>query len=149
MSSYQHILIATDLSPESDDIINKVKHLSSSTGAQISLVHVVENSPMVYGSGEFALPIDVELESSLQQEAQQFLENQAVKHDIIPRSLSVVVGARKDEIINIATKIECDLIVVGAHDKQGLALLMGSTADSLLHALPCDILAIKVDQDEE
>ena len=36
----------------------------------------------------------------------------------------------------------CDLIVVGSHGRHGLALLLGSTANDVLHGAPCDVLAV-------
>ena len=43
---------------------------------------------------------------------------------------------------NRATEQACDLIVVGSHGRHGLALLLGSTANDVLHGAPCDVLAV-------
>jgi universal stress protein A len=45
-------------------------------------------------------------------------------------------------IVTQARKLKADLIVVGAHSQHGLGLLLGSTAGSVLHSAPCDVLAI-------
>jgi universal stress protein A len=37
-----------------------------------------------------------------------------------------------------------DLIVMGTHGQSGLKLLLGSTANSVLHGAGCDILAVRV-----
>ena len=37
-----------------------------------------------------------------------------------------------------------DLIVVGSHGRHGLALLLGSTANDVLHGAPCDVLAVRL-----
>ena len=37
-----------------------------------------------------------------------------------------------------------DLIVVGSHGRHGLALLLGSTANGVLHGATCDVLAVRV-----
>ena len=44
-----------------------------------------------------------------------------------------------------ATAVACDLIVVGTHARWGLALLLGSTTDGVMHGAECDVLAVKVD----
>jgi len=35
-------------------------------------------------------------------------------------------------------------IVVGSHGRHGLALLLGSTANDILHGAPCDVLAVRL-----
>jgi universal stress protein A len=37
---------------------------------------------------------------------------------------------------------------VGSHGRHGLALLLGSTANSVLHGSPCDVLAVRVREPE-
>ncbi|MEO1899758.1 MAG: universal stress protein, partial [Methylococcales bacterium] len=40
-----------------------------------------------------------------------------------------------------------DLIVVGSHGRHGLALLLGSTANGVLHHAVCDVLAVRLSDD--
>ena len=47
----------------------------------------------------------------------------------------------------MAKDIGADLIVVGSHGRYGLALLMGSTANGVLHGATCDVLAVRVGQE--
>ena len=44
----------------------------------------------------------------------------------------------------LAEQLDVDLIVVGSHGRYGLALLMGSTANGVLHGASCDVLAVRV-----
>ena len=53
-------------------------------------------------------------------------------------------GIPKQEIIHIAEQEQVDLIVVGSHGRHGLALLLGSTANSVLHYAKCDVLAVRL-----
>ena len=41
-----------------------------------------------------------------------------------------------------------DIIVVGSHGRHGLALLLGSTANGVLHGASCDVLAVRVGHDD-
>ena len=34
--------------------------------------------------------------------------------------------------------------MVGSHGRHGLALLLGSTANDVLHGAPCDVLAVRL-----
>ena len=51
---------------------------------------------------------------------------------------------RKAEIIRVAAENEVDLIVVGSSGRwRGLALLLGSTANAVLHGALCDVLTVR------
>lgn len=143
--SYQHILITSDLTPTSEKLANKSKELADKLGAQLSIVHVVQHAPMVYGSGEFAIPLDMEVEEQLEEEAKAVLRRQSESLGIKSTNRWILTGSLGEEIVQLADKIKADLVLVGAHDKHGLGFLLGSTADSILHALPCDVLAVRVD----
>ena len=49
-------------------------------------------------------------------------------------------GDSAQVIIAEAKTLEVDLIIVGSHGRHGLALLIGSTADGVVHAAGCDVL---------
>jgi universal stress protein A len=44
----------------------------------------------------------------------------------------------------MAEELDADLIVLGTHGRHGLGLMLGSTANAVLHGAPCDVLAVKV-----
>ena len=56
----------------------------------------------------------------------------------------VVYGRPEREVHRIAKESDVDLIVVGSHGRQGLALILGSTSTSILHGACCDVLAVRV-----
>ena len=56
----------------------------------------------------------------------------------------IVLGKPEVEIHASAKELGADLIVVGSHGRYGLALLMGSTANGVLHGASCDVLAVRV-----
>jgi universal stress protein A len=57
-------------------------------------------------------------------------------------------GQPRQEIHRLAEEQGCDLIVVGSHGRHGLALLLGSTANDVLHGAPCDVLAVRLKKPE-
>jgi universal stress protein A len=57
-------------------------------------------------------------------------------------------GQPRQEIHGLAKEQHCDLIVVGSHGRHGLALLLGSTANDILHGASCDVLAVRLVKDK-
>ena len=56
----------------------------------------------------------------------------------------LVWGLPKQEIIVFANEQKVDLIVLGSHGRHGLALLLGSTVNAVLHHALCDVMAIRL-----
>jgi universal stress protein A len=54
------------------------------------------------------------------------------------------VGAAREVVIHAAKDIHADLIVIGSHGRHGLHLLLGSTANGVLHEAECDVLAVRM-----
>ncbi len=50
----------------------------------------------------------------------------------------------KAEIIRAAQRLHSDLIVLGSRERHGLAILLNFTEDTILHAAPCDVLAVRL-----
>ena len=144
---YQHILVAVDLTDECDPVMKRAVALASSTQAQLSTVHVVEPMAMAFGGD---VPMDL---SMLQQ--QQFDQAKERMHQFtlcypqvsIAQS-HLVYGQPRQEIHRLAKEQGCDLIIVGSHGRHGLALLLGSTANDVLHGAPCDVLAVRLQTTE-
>jgi universal stress protein A len=46
--------------------------------------------------------------------------------------------------VRIAREHTVDLIVLGSRERHGLSILVNFTEDTVLHAAPCDVLAVRV-----
>ena len=53
-------------------------------------------------------------------------------------------GTPAREIRRFAEENGMDLIVLGTHGQKGVQLLLGATANSVLHGSSCDVLAVRV-----
>ena len=143
MSGYSHVLIAVDLTEDSEMVVHRGLEIARRFNAQVSLLHVVEFIP-VDPAGEALLPPPVDLESELVQGARQRLDAlcDSVGLKDIPRR--VEMGSIKAELLRVAEEEHADLIVLGSHERHGLALLLGSTEKSILHKASCDVLAVRL-----
>jgi universal stress protein A len=141
--SYRHILAALDFSTGTVEVIGRAEELAQRYMARLSLLHVVEPALTEY-TGELALPEDVNLEDQLVQSGEQRLRELGDRLRVKIPDRHVLVGSPRVEIARIAQEQGVDLIVVGSHGRHGLALLLGSTANAVLHHTPCDVLAVRI-----
>ena len=143
MDDYRQILTALDLSDDSEAIAGRALQLARFYGAQLSLLHVAEYVPMDL-TEELVLTQPPEVNEHLLEHAKASLRTLAGRLDLDPSACRVELGSTKTEIIRVAEETEADLLVLGSHGRHGLALLLGSTANGVLHNAPCDVLAIRL-----
>ena len=144
MKVYQHILIATDLSDKCKKVGDQASILAKQYGALLSIVHVVEFSPVIYG-GEYALPLEYDVEDAVEKQAKEQLAQQAKNWSIKAENRFVEKGSTPEGLFNLIKKNKIDLLVIGNHHYTGLSFLLGSTANTMFHKMPCDILATRID----
>jgi universal stress protein A len=141
--AYRHILFATDFGPAARSIGARAVELARRYDARLSLVHVVEYVPLDF-SGDFGIPPPVEVETELQARSRERLAELATQLGAADAGRFVEVGTTKHEILRLAQTEAVDLIVLGSHGRSGLGLLLGSTANAVLHGAACDVLAVRV-----
>lgn len=142
MNTYKKILVVLDLSSDSNVIIERAKALTAGSGAQLTLLHVVEYVPLE-PIGETLMPT-AEIESELTARATEKLRELAAAHQLSHCTQLVVVGGVKAEIQYAAEQAQADLIVVGNHGRQGLKAILNFTEDAVLHSASCDVLAVRL-----
>jgi universal stress protein A len=144
MNNYQHILLAVDFFEQCEIVINRAADLAQRHQAKLSIIHVVDNLSITdvgYGAD---MPFNLDLTAELMNNAKKRLSELGQKINIPEQRQWLEMGSPKTEITRIATEHQVDLIVVGSHGRHGLALLLGSTANGVLHYAPCDVLAVRL-----
>ena len=142
MAKYNKVLMAVDLSEDSAHVAERAKAIASATTSELHVIHVIEPLSFAYGGD---IPMDFSgIQDEIHQQASQQLEQFAGQHGISTDRRHVVLGQPEVEIHALAEELGADLIVVGSHGRYGLALLMGSTANGVLHGASCDVLAVRV-----
>ncbi|MCX7126073.1 MAG: universal stress protein [Gammaproteobacteria bacterium] len=143
MTSYKNIVLALELVDQSDkSIIHKAKELAEKFNAKLTLVHSVEHF-VGFGSA-YSMPGTIDVEEEIVYGAQEQLAIIGEKLNVSKQDQVVKVGTAKHVIINEAKHINADLIIVGSHGRHGVRLLLGSTANAIIHAAHCDVLAVRV-----
>jgi universal stress protein A len=137
---YKRVLFATDFDEVGINAAHKAKKIADENGAVLFLVHVVEPIP-AYAYPGFAGFAEVEV--SIREQAEKELNTLAERLKVDAAHRLLEFGSTKNEVLRVAQEHKIDLIVTGSHGKHGLALLLGSTADAILHGAHCDMLIVR------
>ncbi len=146
MSIYHKLLVAIELSIEAEQVLRKASGIAQQNNASLDVIHVVE--PVVIETGFDAVSsIDFQIEESLVDRSKQNILELLTKLDIKVGEILLPVGSVKHEIHQAAKQRESDLIVIGTHGRHGMGLLLGSTANSVLHGAEWDVLSVKLESE--
>ena len=143
MSVYRRILAAVDVTEESRQVVEAAVAFADSSDAHLHVIHVIEPTNLAYGA---VLLADLHSSEMLQmrEQAAALVGDLASRFEIPADRQHVVTGRATSEIHRTAEAEGMDLIVVGSHGRHGLGLLLGSTANGVLHGAKCDVLAVRV-----
>ncbi len=142
MGGYKRILLAVDLTEESVSVAERAKALAGSSNAELHIIHVIEPLSLAYGGD---IPMDLSsVQEQIYEQAKSHLAEFASSLGIPADHQYLIFGRPEAEIHRIAEEKNMDVIVVGSHGRHGLALLLGSTANGVLHGASCDVLAVRV-----
>jgi len=146
MANYQKILVAVDLSSESRLVLQKAQLIAGSN-ADLHVVYVQEPMDNVYvgivpQSAAFSGLGD--LEAQLGEELKEKLAALGEDFNVASDHLHILHGSPSNEIHRFAKEHGSQLIVIGTHGQKGLQLLLGSTANSVLHGAVCDVLSVRI-----
>ena len=144
MSDYQNILVAADFSEAGKSAARRASNFAKLFGARLTILHVLEHFPE-------DMPVslipheDVDPQKYFTDRARGSLEKLCDRIEHPGATLEVVVSTRSAsrEIVHYAQRSGVDLIVVGSHGQIGISGMLGSTANSVLHAATVDVLVVR------
>lgn len=144
--AYRHILAAIDSSEEAREVLARARQVADEHQAKLSVCTAVKPLTHVYGGLDMMAytqaSVSFEQEALAQARTQAAAEAARVK--VAAEDVHVSIGAPATEVVETAKKLGADLIVVGSHGKHGLGLLLGSTANGVLHQAHCDVLTVRI-----
>ncbi len=140
MATYKNVLVALDVFAEYEEVVERaIAVAGSSDNIHLTYVAYPQTNFEPYG-----LFLERDFTEEVRGQAKQKLEQIAAESGISEASTHVAIGSPAEEIHALAEKLDIDLIVLGTHGQSGLQLLLGSTSNSVLHGVKCDVLAVKV-----
>ena len=138
----KNIVLAVELFENEQPLIKKAVDLAARFKAKITLVHAIEHV-ISYGAS-YGVAVGVEVEEALLKSANKLMRKLGKKLKIGEKNQIIKFGSAKEVVVDEAKRINADLIVVGSHGRHGMRLLLGSTANAVLHNATCDVLAVRI-----
>jgi universal stress protein A len=136
--SYQHILVAIDLSDESKLLVKKAVSLAKVLNAQVSFIHIDVNYAELY-TGLIDINL-VETQYQSMETSQQALKELADNAQYPIQHTLVGSGDLSNEICDTIEKHQIDLVVCGHHQDFWSKLL--SSTKLLINCTPIDMLVV-------
>jgi universal stress protein A len=146
MSTYNTVLIAIDLHGSPEQVLARAAELIDKKSAKST--HILTASPgpafiystyPAYSGTTPTLDWEQVHEDRVKQIVSLAEEAGLTKANIIEKN-----GRAIDVILEEAQRLEADLVIVGSHGRHGVGLLLGSTANGVLHRAKCDVLAVRI-----
>jgi nucleotide-binding universal stress UspA family protein len=142
--SFSRMLAPTDFSPNSEKAVTYAIQLAQRLGAKLTLLHVVPEPSAVDYSME---GISVQEIQRWEGEAEKKLVDQLARAKLEYReidALQVTALHPRDQIVQAATDLSADLMVISTHGYTGWKhFLFGSDAEKILEHSPCPVLVVR------
>jgi universal stress protein A len=140
MTRFATILHPTDFSECSGHAFEMACELARDYNAKLVVQHVRQPAAAIHGEA-VVFPVEVPGEAeALRDRLHAVRPNEpaiAVEHHL-------TVGDPVSEIVDLAAKKGCELIVMGTHGRSGLSrLILGSVAELVLRKAACPVLMVK------
>ncbi|RKZ88974.1 MAG: universal stress protein [Gammaproteobacteria bacterium] len=144
MANYQHILIAADFSDHGQQVTARAQELAQRYQAKLSICHIIEDYPITDFAYEPMISVDIDMRDALLESGKKQILAMSNKLTIPVENQWVEFGSPNHDIVRLAQENNADLIVIGSHGRHGIKLLLGSTANAVLHHAQCDVLAVRL-----
>lgn len=142
--AYSNVLVAVDLSTATDQVIERALKLTDS--ANIRLVYVLDT---VHYANVYLTFDSSDIEAKIHSYVRDELDDLSRKYGLSEHPHLIAEGRPATEVHRLVESLDIDLIVVGSHGRHGIQLMLGSTANSILHGATCDVLSVRIKKEEK
>jgi nucleotide-binding universal stress UspA family protein len=141
---FENILVAVDGSKHSDAAFDVAMDISQKYGSQVFVLHVFQGGT---GPGTLVSP---GFEDDMRDIGQQILDSYEAKvkerRDSLQKNVRMLLemGDAAQKIMETASKIKCDLVLIGSRGRGGFKeLLLGSVSHKVTNHASCPVLVVK------
>lgn len=140
-TDYRKLLVAVDLGDAPEHVVRRGVGLGRRLGAAVDVASVLEKAPG-YLKHSLSREDLSATESKSRRWSEERLEDLKGRYPGL-QGTHTAQGPSADQIRGLVKEIRADLLVVGAHERRGMAVLFGDRSDEFLHRAPCDVLVVK------
>lgn len=140
----KNILVPIDFSPVRDPLVHAAGTLAKAMGAKLWIVHVAAPDPDFVGFQVGPHYVREQRADTLREEHQniQALATELKSQGIEAEAL-LVQGPTTDTLLELTTKLDADLIVIGSHGKGALfRAFVGSVSEQILKESKIPVMVI-------
>ena len=146
-SGYRRILWPTDFSPLALAALPHALRLAEDSGAELAILHVLP-SPARYAipemSGAVWDRIDREQRAAGKAELRRLSDQIKGEAPTLRVHSLLAHGVPFDQILRVAKRLRCDVIVLATHGRTGLRhVVLGSVAENVVRRAPCPVLTVR------
>jgi nucleotide-binding universal stress UspA family protein/mono/diheme cytochrome c family protein len=140
----KRILVPIDFSANADRALDYARVLAQKFDAGLHLVHVCEVPGMMTpGMDAYAIAY-ADWSQRLGEEAERGLTRKVAHLQGVNVTTEVLFGTPAGAIVDSATAVDADLIVMGTHGHGAMMhLLMGNVAERVVRTAPCPVLTVR------
>lgn len=146
VTQFDHVLVPVDFSTHSETALGVAIELAKEHGSELHLLHAYELPASVTMTYGLALPESVwkgVQEAGAARLAELAAQARAAEVRV---KLHLVTGPASDAIVDNATALHADLVVMGTRGLTGLKhVVLGSVAERAIRLAPCPVLTVKAD----
>lgn len=146
----QPILAAIDFSPCSEHALLWAARMAKQLKAPLVVLHVVhdpESAPGYYQRSKKRKKYLRRIEEAAGEMMSEFLNNLSRQHPKLLANVEkrLVIGLPVTRILEIADRVDAQLVVAGSHGRTGFdKLMLGSKAQKLVQISPIPVTIVKV-----
>ncbi len=142
---FERILVPVDFSDHSKKALTYAKEISDSYGANLQLLHVIEDTihPAFSLSGKSSI---FDLVPGIEEDCRRRMEKMVLEAGIIKENAEIIVkgGQAAHDIIKFAKDNSSDLVVIATHGLTGIEhLLLGSVTEKVVRMAPCPVFTVQ------
>ncbi len=146
-SGYRRILWPTDFSALAKAALPHALRLAGGHGAELVVLHVLPSAAL-FAAPEVSGAVWVRLEK--ENRAVGMAELRRVTRQVQAKGPKLRVhsvlaqGVPFEQILRVAKRVRCDLIVLATHGRTGLKhMVMGSVAENVVRRAPCPVVTVR------
>jgi nucleotide-binding universal stress UspA family protein len=143
---YESIVVGTDGSETAQRAVAEAGQLAKAVGGSVHLVSAYQplrGARVVGASGGAAETWEVKPDSVVQSVLEEAAA--AVRMNGVEAEAHMVAGDPADALLEVAERVNADLLVVGNRGMHGMTRVLGSVPNKVSHRARCSVLIVSTD----